>query len=80
MANPISNIKAVLNGSTDRHYIAYYTALLFGIAAVIMGIVTRTGHNVMFGVFIIIFGRVYLTADVEPSDPYADPSRQQHNL
>ncbi len=55
--------------TADRHWILFLVLFFFGIAGIVLGICTLTLHNVIFGFCMIIFGRVYLEADVEIENP-----------
>jgi hypothetical protein len=55
--------------TNDHHWIAFLISLIFGITAIVTGIVTKTIHNVIIGLMIVIFGRIYLTADANTENP-----------
>ena len=52
------------------HPILFTVAVILGVVSIIVGICTKTAHNVFFGAMFLIAGRVLAHADyVNPENP-----------
>ena len=52
------------------HPVLFTVAVILGVVSIIVGICTKTAHNVFFGAMFLIAGRVLAHADdVNPENP-----------
>lgn len=69
----IKHVWSNLTGQSNKHYCAYYFCVFMGIISVLLGICTHTKHNIFMGVCVIVFGRMYLNADMtEKDEPFSN--------
>lgn len=52
------------------HKVLFTVAVILGVVSIVVGICTKTAHNVFFGAMFLIAGRVIAHADdVNPENP-----------
>lgn len=52
------------------HPVLFTVAVILGVVSIIVGICTKTAHNVCFGIMFCVAGRVLANADdVNPENP-----------